>query len=83
MVRHSGASEVRVSISLETPGWLEVLVEDNGRGLPVVIKRGADADGLINLRQRLRRLQGECEVGNLASGGVNVRLTMPLAAEKT
>ena len=82
VVRHSGASEVRVSISLETPGWLEVLVEDNGRGLPAVIERSADADGLINLRQRLEFLRGECEVSNLASGGVKVRLTMPLNAKK-
>ncbi len=82
VVRHSGASEVRVSISLETPGWLEVLVEDNGRGLPSVIERSTDADGLINLRQRLESLRGECEVSNLASGGVKVRLAMPLSAKK-
>jgi signal transduction histidine kinase/ligand-binding sensor domain-containing protein len=81
VARHSGASEVRVSISLETPGRLEVLVEDNGRGLPEVVEQGAD--GLINLRQRLESLRGECKVSNLASGGVKVRLTMPLAAEKT
>jgi ligand-binding sensor domain-containing protein/signal transduction histidine kinase len=83
VVRHSGASEVHVSISLETPGWLEVLVEDNGRGLPAVIKRGANEDGLINLRARLESLRGECEVSNLASGGVKVRLAMPLTAGKT
>ncbi len=80
VARHSGASEVRVSASLEIPGRLEVLVEDNGRGLPPTVGQGAD--GLINLQQRLEFLQGKCEVSSLASGGVKVRLTMPLTAGK-
>ena len=80
VVRHAEASEVRVSISLAVPGRLTIAVQDNGRGLPAVISEGAD--GLSNLRRRLQHLQGECEVANRAGGGVEVRLSVPLAGDQ-
>jgi len=78
VVRHSGASEVRVSISLAEENRLTISVQDNGHGLPQIMAEGAD--GLINLRQRMMQLRGDCEIHNLPEGGVEVKLSVPLAA---
>lgn len=76
VVRHSGASEVHIKIFLEDTKCLVVCVEDNGRGLPTVVRDGSD--GLINLRQRMERIGGNCEIANPQNGGVSVRLSLPL-----
>ena len=78
VVRHSGASEVRVSISLEEANRLLISVQDNGHGLPPIKAEGAD--GLINLRERMTQLRGDCGVHNLPEGGVGVKLSVPLSA---
>ena len=81
VVKHSGATEVRVKISVEEKSRLFIGVEDNGRGLPPTVKEGAD--GLINLRQRMAQIGGQCEIVNRPAGGVSVRLSLPLAARRT
>jgi signal transduction histidine kinase len=81
VARHSGATEVRVKISVEEKCRLFVGIDDNGRGLSPTVKE--DADGLINLRQRMARIGGRCEIVNRPAGGVSVSLTLPLAARRT
>src|SRR5205814_8086820 len=77
VVRHSGASEVHIRIFLEETTRLILCVEDNGRGLPSVVAE--NSDGLISLRQRMERIGGNCEINSLQTGGVAVRLSLPLA----
>jgi signal transduction histidine kinase len=81
VVKHSGATEVRVKISVEEKSRLFIGVEDNGRGLSPTVKE--DADGLINLRQRMAQIGGRCEIVNRPAGGVSVSLSLPLAARRT
>ena len=81
VVRHSGATEVRVKISVEEKCRLFIGIEDNGRGLSPTVKE--DADGLINLRQRMAQIGGRCEIVNQPAGGVSVHLSLPLAARRT
>jgi len=76
VVKHSGASEVHVKISVEGKSRLFIGIEDNGRGLSPTVRE--DADGLINLRQRMDRIGGQCEIGNRPAGGVSVSLSLPL-----
>lgn len=80
VVRHSGATEVRVKILVDHKNCLRIGIEDNGRGLATIVKD--DADGLINLRQRMARIAGQCEIVNRAGGGVSVSLSLPLAAPR-
>ncbi len=80
VVRHSGATEVRVKILVERENSLSICVEDNGRGLSATVDEGAD--GLINLRQRMAGIGGQCEIISRASGGVSVRLSLSLAARR-
>jgi len=77
IVKHSGATEVRIKISFEEKNRLAVRIEDDGRGLPPVV--GEDADGLINLRQRMARIGGQCDIANRPAGGLIVSLSLRLA----
>lgn len=80
VVRHSGATEVRVKISVDGENRLLISIEDNGRGLSPVV--GEDADGLINLRQRMAHIGGQCDIVNRPAGGVSVGLTLPLSVRR-
>ena len=81
VAKHSGATEVRIKIAGEPGRQLFVGIEDNGRGLRGSVESGAD--GLDNLRQRMARIGGRCEIGNQPGGGVSVHLSLPLDAKKT
>jgi signal transduction histidine kinase/ligand-binding sensor domain-containing protein len=75
VARHSGATEVRIRIFLENGSRLVVCIEDNGQGLPPTVR--VSADGLINLRQRLTRAGGDCDIATREDGGVAVRMSLP------
>jgi len=76
VVKHSGATEVRIKIALEETEHLVIRIEDDGRGLPPVVAEGSN--GLINSRQRMTQIGGQCEIVNRPSGGVVVTLSLPL-----
>jgi signal transduction histidine kinase len=74
IVKHSGANEV--SLELTTgPGGFELLVRDNGRGfdpqaMPARPRRG---NGLDNLRQRLEKIGGRCEIHSAPGAGTEIK----------
>jgi signal transduction histidine kinase len=77
VVKHARATEVRLSIHV-AESVLVVGVEDNGGGfVPDAPPPGAD--GLNNLRERLRRLGGACEIVSAPNQGTRVTLRLPLA----
>jgi signal transduction histidine kinase len=76
IVKHSGAAEVRVKLSIEEKNLLLIGIEDDGRGLPLVVAQGGD--GLTNLRQRMAKIGGQCEILNRPSGGLAVNLVLLL-----
>jgi len=80
VARHSGASEVRIRIFLENGARLVVCIEDNGQGMPSTVRESAD--GLINLRQRLTRAGGDCDITTREDGGVAVRMSLPAVANE-
>jgi signal transduction histidine kinase len=76
VIRHAGATRVWLRISVPDCR-LVVVVADNGRG----IESGqpeAGADGLINMRERLRAMGGSCEIQSEPGQGTTVRLRAPL-----
>jgi len=80
VIRHSGASEVRISIGF-TARELVISVEDNGRGLETGAKPG-DGLGLIGMQERLQQLGGKCEVTAGTAGGTCVKLFIPVEMSK-
>jgi signal transduction histidine kinase/ligand-binding sensor domain-containing protein len=76
IVKHSGATEARIQISLEARSRLVIRLDDNGRGLPATVPEGCD--GLNNLKQRMTQIGGQCEIANRPEGGVAVTLSLRL-----
>jgi two-component system, NarL family, sensor histidine kinase DevS len=76
VVRHALAEKVWVTVTIDQPASrLDMLVKDNGRGLPRVLTRRS---GLSNITQRADRLRGHCHVYAAEDGGTRVFWTVPL-----
>ncbi|KAF0810521.1 sensor histidine kinase [Alcanivorax sp. S71-1-4] len=75
IIRHAGASHVRVAIRC-TPERLYCEVEDNGAGFDG--DSTGSGQGLGNLRRRVGELAGELQYQPLTPG-TRTRLTLPLA----
>jgi len=80
VVRHAGATEVRLSIRLEH-GEVRLSVTDNGRGLPEGGRTDA-MDGIANMRARLEKAGGRFEIlSHENQAGVTVRFFVPAEQE--
>ncbi len=76
VVRHSGATEVRLNIQVKQ-GQVCLSIADNGRGW-VRTGQKEGMDGVANMRARLEKLGGQFEVHSQAGQGTIVRLELPL-----
>ncbi len=74
VVRHSGASELNVTIEAEA-GSITVMIEDNGSGIPDNLE--SPGFGLINMRERATALGGKCVIRNRAVGGTALTVSLP------
>ena len=75
-LKHSGATELRMTIRLEH-GSLVVEIADNGRGFDVPAGE-ARKSGLLNMRVRLVEIGGQCDFHSASPGGTRVRFTLPV-----
>jgi signal transduction histidine kinase/ligand-binding sensor domain-containing protein len=85
-IRHAGASEVRISLTVK-PAAFTLVVEDNGKGFeseallagtPHSQPSHKAGNGLTNLRQRLAEIGGRCEIESAAGKGTKVTFTVAL-----
>jgi len=76
-VRHGGASNVGVALSIRDR-WLVATVEDDGGGFEPERVDPARL-GLVGMRERASTLGGELTVESRSPGGTTVRVRMPLA----
>jgi signal transduction histidine kinase len=78
-VRHSGASEVRIGMAV-VDEELKISVVDNGKGF--IPGEGLPGrDGLTSMRQRMKKLGGECEIRSDTGKGTHVEFRLPLNGE--
>ena len=75
IARHASASHVRVALELER-GRIKLEVEDDGVGIPE--SAGNTSLGLLGMRERARRLGGECDIRRVEPRGTLVRVSVPL-----
>jgi len=80
VARHAHARHARLCIAAARPGELEIVVEDDGAGLPPTASGGTTHYGMEIMVERARRLAGTLEVGARQGGGTRVRLTFPVHA---
>jgi signal transduction histidine kinase len=76
VVRHSGATEVRLNIEVER-GQISLTIADNGRGWTEA-GQTEGMDGVANMRTRLEKLGGRFEVNSTSGKGTIVRFDLPL-----
>ncbi|HEY1661555.1 MAG TPA: ATP-binding protein [Verrucomicrobiae bacterium] len=78
VVRHSGASEVRLSIQVEDH-HVRLTVADNGRGFSSELHT-EEMDGVNNMRARIEKLGGRFEITGKPGYGTILRFYMPLSS---
>ena len=75
-IRHSGASQVSIEIGV-VASQLKIAVADNGRGF-VPAQCPAGSDGVANMKERMRKLEGRCEIESQPGKGTTVQFWFPL-----
>jgi signal transduction histidine kinase len=90
VVKHSGASEVRVTLTLGSSAFV-LAAQDNGRGFvpDLILHDGAnDPDrvesghGLTNMKLRLEEIGGGFEIQSAPNAGTTVTFAVPLKASR-
>ncbi|MGO4492263.1 GAF domain-containing sensor histidine kinase [Arthrobacter sp. 2YAF22_2] len=72
-IRHSGADAISVSVAV-IKGRVTVVITDNGSGFNATQER----NGLANLEDRARMLDGECTITSEQDAGTSVEWSVPL-----
>jgi len=75
IVKHAGASEVRLGVDVSN-GKLRVVITDNGQGFENP-PQDAWADGLRNMRQRMAEIGGDCAIESHAGTGTTITFDVP------
>jgi signal transduction histidine kinase/ligand-binding sensor domain-containing protein len=80
VVKHSKATEVRIAASLTTTE-LTLVLEDNGCGFsPSEAGRRGFGNGLPNMRRRLGKIGGHCEIAAVPGKGTKISFFVKLAS---
>ena len=86
IVKHSGANEVSIALATGAAGF-HLGVRDNGKGFDPdqVTSRPGRGNGLKNMRQRLEKIGGRCEIQSAPGAGAEIKffISVPVAARKT
>ena len=75
IVKHAGAAEVSIRLDLAENDFT-LVIEDDGLGF-VTAHLPARGNGLVNMRQRLKELDGVCRVESTPGGGTRVLFSLP------
>jgi len=87
-VKHAGASEVKISLTLKTDAFV-VTVKDDGKGFSLNGEVSARTDristghGLANLQRRLATIGGRCEIAATDGQGTSVSFIVGVPATPT
>jgi signal transduction histidine kinase len=76
VIKHSVASHCEIRWAV-TAGILFLTVRDDGQGISADLNRG---QGMLSMKRRAKKLNGQCLVGSRPGAGVLISLTVPLEA---
>ncbi len=74
-IRHAGATEVQISLRIDGDDLVLVLADD-GRGFAPPADPAGFGNGLLNMRQRLAKIGGRCELDARPGAGTRVSFTL-------
>lgn len=73
VIRHAQARRCTIVLSMDNA--LQIIIQDDGVGLPATTRSGV---GLQSMRERATEVGGVCTIATAPEGGVIVRLALPL-----
>ena len=76
VTRHAKATQVEIGLRIKA-GQLELEIADDGVGVPERATTNGSL-GLLGMRERARRLGGECEVRRRVPTGTMVTVQLPV-----
>ncbi|MCC5933368.1 MAG: hypothetical protein JJU35_03915 [Balneolales bacterium] len=79
-IRHSGCTQISLSLSYTPPSVLEVLVRDNGSGFCPDSTPNKFGNGLTSMRERMKECGGRLELESAEGTGTEIRLKCPINA---
>lgn len=78
VLRHAGATRVDVLVDLDEGAVLQLVIRDNGCGLPPPDGRRAKTLGLVGMRDRARLVDGDVTIASAPGAGTTVTARIPL-----
>jgi signal transduction histidine kinase len=79
VVKHANATEVKMSVTMDDS--LQIIIHDNGKGIPADRQQNGSGNGLRNMQQRVKELKGVLEIRN--HEGTTVRFDLPVPGTNT
>ena len=79
VVKHSCATEVRISLSVDNDS-IAIRITDNGQGFNGASIASSQGRGMNNMKQRMCALQGQCDIASQSDCGTSVSLRLPLTS---
>lgn len=76
--KHSRASRVDISVEILDERVLQLIIEDNGVSIDRNRLKGASGNGLRNMRERAKGLNGEIEISPIKESGTRIVLRVPV-----
>ena len=81
-IKHQGATEVRISLTVQADAFT-LVVQDDGKGftpesLLAATPGAGNGNGLSNMRQRLAEIGGRCDIASAPGKGTRVAFTVTL-----
>jgi PAS domain S-box-containing protein len=80
VARHARATQVQACLTQKKHG-IQLIVKDNGRGLPEEKMHNPKSFGLIGIRERASFLGGEVKITSEKNVGTTLSVSLPLDAE--
>lgn len=77
IVKHAEAKIAEVSLK-KNPDSIIVNITDNGKGINPPEENNLSGNGIPNMRERIRLLQGNIEIKSLPGQGTSIRIEVPL-----
>lgn len=80
--KHAQARQVEIDLGPlpGRPGWLQLVVRDDGQGFDPLAPRKPQSLGLMGLRERVQLMGGEVDVSSTPGQGTRIEVRAPLAA---
>jgi len=78
VARHAGASQVNVSLEVDS-GALMLLIRDDGRGIRPEEIESTASYGLLGIRERVHAMAGEVEITGNFGAGTKLKVSIPRA----